>query len=118
MDGKSLRCCFTASFLKQENRKAITFLRDGENETEISYGRLDRDSNRMASRFLELGVEKSDRVILCFQKSLIFVVAHLALQKIGAICVPLNPGFKKSELDYLLQDADASLILAKPVKSG
>ena len=38
----------------------------------------------------------------------------LALQKIGAICVPLNPGFKKSEMDYLLQDADASLILTEP----
>ena len=116
MDDKSLRYCLNASFLKQEKRKAITFLRDGEIETQVSYLQLHRDSNRMACRFQELGVEKSDRVILCIQKSLIFVVAHLALQKIGAICVPLNPGFKKSEMDYLLQDADASLILAEPQK--
>jgi malonyl-CoA/methylmalonyl-CoA synthetase len=114
MGFKSLKDCFTASFLKQEKRKAITFLRDGEIETEISYPQLHRDSNRMARRFQEWGVTKTDRVILCVQKSLIFVVAHLALQKIGAICVPLNPGFKKSEMDYLLQDADASLILAEP----
>ena len=118
MDGKSLGDGFTASFLKQENKKAITFLRNGEIETEISYLQLHQDSNRMARSFQELGVAKTDRVILCIQKSLIFVIAHLALQKIGAIAVPLNPGFKKSEMDYLLQDADAKLILSEPAKEG
>ncbi len=116
MDSDSLRNCLTASFLKQEKRKAVTFLRDGEIESEISYLQLHQDSNRMALTFQELGVEKTNRVILCIQKSLIFVIAHLALQKIGAITVPLNPGFKKSEMNYLLQDADAKLILLEPDK--
>jgi malonyl-CoA/methylmalonyl-CoA synthetase len=114
MGFKSLGNCFTASFLKQDKSKAITFLRDGEIETELTYVQLHRDSNRLANTFQKMGVAKTDRVILCIQKSLIFVVAHMALQKIGAICVPLNPGFKKSEMDYLLQDADARLILAEP----
>jgi malonyl-CoA/methylmalonyl-CoA synthetase len=118
MDNQSLRDRLTASFLKQEKRKAVTFLRDGEIETEISYLQLHQDSNRMARTFQELGVAKTDRVILCIQKSLIFVIAHLALQKIGAIAVPLNPGFKKSEMAYLLQDADAKLILSEPAKEG
>ena len=116
MDSESLQDCFTASFLKQEKRKAITFVRDGEIETEISYLQLQQDSNRMARTFQELGVAKADRVILCIQKSPIFVIAHLALQKIGAIAVPLNPGFKKSELDYLLHDADPKLTLTEPDK--
>jgi malonyl-CoA/methylmalonyl-CoA synthetase len=118
MKGESLRECFSASFLKHEKRKAATFLRNGEIETEISYLQLHQDSNRMARTFQELGVAKTDRVILCIQKSLIFVIAHLALQKIGAIVVPLNPGFKKTELDYLLHDADPKLILTEPDKEG
>jgi malonyl-CoA/methylmalonyl-CoA synthetase len=118
MDSESLPDRLTALFLKQEKRKAVTFLRDGEIETEISYLQLHQDSNRMALTFQELGVEKTNRVILCIQKSLIFVIAHLALQKIGAITVPLNPGFKKSEMDYLLQDADPKLILSEPDKEG
>jgi malonyl-CoA/methylmalonyl-CoA synthetase len=116
MGGKSLGDSFTASFLKQEKKKAITFLRNGQIETELAYLQLHQDSNRMARTFQELGVEKTDRVILCIQKSLIFLIAHLALQKIGAITVPLNPGFKKAELEYLLQDADAKLILSEPDK--
>ena len=71
----------------------------------------------MAHTFQELGVQKTDRVVSCIQKSLLFVIAHLALQKIGAIFVPLNPGFKQSEIAYLLQDADAKLILAEPDKA-
>ena len=118
MDSESLGDCLTASFLKQEKKKALTFLRDGKIETEISYLQLHRDSNRMARTFQESGVVKTDRVVLCLQKSLIFVIAHLALQKIGARAVPLNPGFKKSELDYLLHDADPKLILTEPDKEG
>ncbi|NIO08023.1 MAG: AMP-binding protein, partial [Deltaproteobacteria bacterium] len=68
--------------------------------------------NRMANTFLDLGVKKGDRVILYLPKSLGFVVAHLAVQKIGAIGVPLNPGFKKSEMVYLLEDTEPKLVLS------
>jgi malonyl-CoA/methylmalonyl-CoA synthetase len=114
MESESLRDCMTASFLKQGEKKAITFLREGRIQTEISYLQLHQDSNRLAHELQKWGVQKTDRVILWIQKSLIFVMAHLALQKIGAISVPLNPGFKKSEMDYLIKDADAKLILAEP----
>jgi len=112
MAGESLRDCFVDSFLRQGEKKAICFLRGGMKETEISYLELDRSSNRMANFFLELGVKKGDRVILYLQKSVGFIVAHVAVQKIGAIAVPLNPGFKQSEMAYLLEDAEAKLVLA------
>ena len=60
--------------------------------------------------------ERADRVILFIRKSLVAVVAHFALHRIGAMAVPLNPGFKKSELEYLLGDADAGLIIVEPEK--
>jgi len=114
MSGKSLKDCFIDSFTAQGEKKAISFLREGMIETEISYKKLDQDSNRMANTFLERGVTKGDRVILFLPKSLSFVVVHLAIQKIGAIGVPLNPGFKQSEMEYLLEDTQAKLVLAGP----
>ena len=118
MSVESLGICFTKTFLACKKKPAITFLRDGKLETEISYLELHRDTNRLANAFLDRGIKKGDRVILFIQKSVVFVVAHLALQKIGALAVPLNTGFKKSELQYLLGDADAGLILAEPGKEG
>ena len=118
MSVASLGNCFNETFLACKNKTAVTFLRDGKVETELSYLELYRDTNRLANVFLDQGIKKGDRVILFIQKSMIFVVAHLALQKIGAMAVPLNTGFKESELQYLLGDADASLILADPGKEA
>ena len=111
MDGDSLKDCFMNTALNCGKKKSISFFRQGVIETELSYLELNNDSNRLANTFLDLGLKKGDRVILYLPKSLFFVVAHLALQKIGAIAVPLNPGFKKAEVSYLLQDADAKLVL-------
>ncbi|CAB5125354.1 Long-chain-fatty-acid--CoA ligase (EC [Olavius algarvensis associated proteobacterium Delta 3] len=95
---------------------AVTFLRDGRNETEVTFGQLQADVNRFANFLLDLGVKKGDRVILFIRKSLVAVTAHFALHRIGAMAVPLNPGFKKSELEYLLGDASAGLIITEPDK--
>jgi malonyl-CoA/methylmalonyl-CoA synthetase len=99
--------------LARGEKPAIKFLRDGRVETEMSYFELERDKNRMANIFQNLGVEKGDRIILLIPKSVIFVIAHLALQKLGAVAVPLNPGFKKSELEYLFEDAQARIVLSE-----
>ncbi len=112
MGGESLRDCFLDSSLIRGEKKAISFLRGGVVETELSYRELNQDSSRMANAFLEMGVGKGDRVIVYLPKSLSLIVAHLALQKIGAIAVPLNPGFKQSEMDYLCEDTEAKLVLA------
>lgn len=102
------------NFSISRNKKAISFFRGSRIETEITYEELTRDSNRMANTFRHLGVKNGDRAVLYVNKSLIFVIMHLALQKIGAISVPLNPGFKKAEMSYLLKDADPKLVLSEP----
>lgn len=106
-----LSACFEKSAQRQADKTAIVFMRGKRVETEISYRQLDRDSNRMANYFRRKGVVRGDRVVLFCEKSLVFVTAHLALQKIGAVAVPLNPGFKKMEMTYLLGDAGARLVL-------
>jgi malonyl-CoA/methylmalonyl-CoA synthetase len=109
MQGQTLKDRFSKIALEKGDTIAICFLRRGVIETEVSYHALDQDSKQLANYFIGQGVEKGDRVVLYLPKSLLFVAAHLAIQKIGAIAVPLNPGFKKSEMAYLLADADAKL---------
>jgi malonyl-CoA/methylmalonyl-CoA synthetase len=116
MDRETVKDWFESAFRQRRTKKAISFLRGGEPETALSYGELNRDTDRCANFFLASGVEKGDRVVLFLNKSLVFVVAHLALQKIGAVAVPLNPGFKPAEMAYLLDDADPKLILGDPEK--
>ena len=102
MKAESLIDLLLQSFPAHADKTAIRFLRDGGAETEMSYGNLTADSGRAANAFLAMGVARGDRVILFLDKSLFFVVAYLALLRIGAITVPLNPGFKDREVEYLL----------------
>lgn len=110
MGGETLRECFLETSSRWGEKKAISFFRNGTLETETSYQELDRDANRLAHTLLSEGVRKGDRVIFYIEKSLFFVIGHLAVQKIGAVGVPLNPGFKKSEMAYLLGDAEPRLV--------
>ncbi|OQY49833.1 MAG: hypothetical protein B6230_07465 [Desulfobacteraceae bacterium 4572_89] len=105
-------------FMKYKQKTALSFLRGDKLETRMSFQDLDLNSNKMANLFLKQGIKKSDNVVLLIDKSMIFIVAYIALQKIGAVCVPLNPGFKKSELTYLLNDAAPSLTIINPDQAG
>jgi len=114
----SMAAHFKDCFEKYSSKTAITFLRGNKIETRMTFLDLDKNSDKMADLFLQRGVKKSDNVVLLLDKSLVFVVAYIALHKIGAVSVPLNPGFKKSELTYLLNDAAPSLVLVNSDKSG
>lgn len=97
------------TFARMEHKQAITFLRDGHVETGLSFGRLDYDSDSVARSFVKMGVRKGDRAIILLPKCVDWVVAHIALQKIGAICVPLNHGFKENEVEYFFHDTQPRL---------
>jgi len=103
--------CFSDIISSHGDKTAVTFLRQGLIETEITYRELLRDTGCMADTFLEMGIKRGDRIIFYINKSLVHVVAHIAIQRIGAVSVPLNPGFKQSEMEYLVRDADAKLVV-------
>lgn len=112
MTAATLRGEFEQRFSRHRNKTAVRFYRNGWLETSLSYGQLNADSGRMARWFSGLGARQGDRIALCMEKSLLFVISHLAAQVIGAVTVPLNPGYKEEELSYLIDDADPRLILA------
>ncbi len=114
MGSSSLGQCLGEAFRGQGGKTALTFSREGRSEAEVTYEALDRETRGMASHLLDRGVRKGDRVILFCPKSLAFVFTHLALQYIGAVSVPLNPGFKKSEMAYFLDDAQPALVVCSP----
>lgn len=115
---KTLKDAMQLTATRLGDRTALSFVRQGRVETELSYRQLDQDANRVARVFLDLGVKQGDRVISFIDKSFFPVVAHLAMQKIGAVGVPLNPGFKRGEAAYLLGDAEARLALCGPAQAA
>jgi malonyl-CoA/methylmalonyl-CoA synthetase len=108
---ETLAYLFDQAALRLDGKKAILFLRKGKLESQITYLSLQQISNRVANGLAEMGLRKGDRAILFMPKSMEQVVFHLGVQKVGAISVILNPGFKKDEMDYFLKDTDSQIVI-------
>ena len=117
MENTTLIGALNVSFLKFKDKKAICFLRDGKTETEIDYRMLMEDSVKLAAHIHSFGVCRGDRVLLILPKSLFFIVSHLAIQYLGAVSVPLNPGFKEDELRFFIKDSNPVLAVTGDAES-
>ncbi len=72
---------------------------------------VDDLSDAFASGLLDLGVTAGDRVGLYLQNVPQFVIGLLATWKAGAVAVSINPMNKRRELELLLTDSGAAVLL-------
>lgn len=78
----------------------------------VSYAELDRASDAFAARLASLGVVKGEPVALFMNNCPQYLMAHFAIQKLGAIVCPCGPLNKEHELEYQLNDLQARVIIA------
>jgi long-chain acyl-CoA synthetase len=90
------------------DRSAIVFL--GER---FSFARLRNLSERFAGALMDMGVRKSDRVMIYIPNSVQWVIAFLAVQKIGAVIVPISPIYTSFEIEYMLKDSGAETVICQ-----
>ncbi|WIG16258.1 Pls/PosA family non-ribosomal peptide synthetase [Kocuria rosea] len=80
-------------------------------ETCLSYAELDARANRLARHLLQLGAGPGDRIALLFDHAVPAYTAMLAVLKIHAAYVPLDPGFPSDRIAYIVEDAEVSRVL-------
>lgn len=80
-------------------------------ERRMSYSEADERSAELARGLLANGVSKGTRVGILFPNGPDWVVAFLAVARIGAIAVPLNTFFQPRELGWMLRHADIHTLL-------
>lgn len=76
-----------------------------------TYAELDDAHRRLAGCMAAKGVARGDRVAVHLGNSTQFVIAFLAILRLGAIHVPVNPMFQAAELVHELGDAEPSLVV-------
>jgi len=97
-------------------------------DVRLTYGEIDRLSNRVANALVEMGIGHGDKVALCCPNLPFFPIVYYGIMKAGGAVVPLNVLFKPREIAYHLQDSDARAVfvfegtdelpLARNVKEG
>ncbi|XXX82738.1 amino acid adenylation domain-containing protein [Sorangium sp. So ce134] len=78
----------------------------------MTYGELDRRSNRLAHLLRARGVGRGALVGIACRPSLSLLVALLAVQKAGAAWLPLDPTLPASRLEHMVLDSSLRLLLA------
>jgi amino acid adenylation domain-containing protein len=82
-------------------------------EASLSYGELDRRSDRLAAHLRSLGVAAETWVGVCLERGLDLVVGFLAILKSGGAYVPLDPAHPRERLGLVVKDAGVEVVLTQ-----
>jgi O-succinylbenzoate-CoA ligase len=77
----------------------------------IDFRELNMRCNRVAHALRAAGVQKGDRVALLLMNGAEFIESFFAVAKIGAVNVPLNWRLVADELEFILKDSGATVLL-------
>ena len=78
----------------------------------ISYQELDLFVTKFAHALRQQGLQEGDRIVLFMPNVLEFVISYFAVQRIGAIVVPINAKFSLREVEFVMTHSEAACIIA------
>lgn len=93
-------------------RPLAPFLKWGDNGLDLSYDQINRRVNRLAHGLASLGVGHGDSVVLFMANSLEYILIWFALNKLGAIEVPINTAYLGRFLEHQVNLSKAKFIIA------
>ncbi|MGW4348130.1 amino acid adenylation domain-containing protein [Streptomyces sp. NPDC004690] len=70
----------------------------------LTYAELDQEANRLAHALIRHGVRPQDPVAVLLGRDIEMTVALFAVAKAGAVYVPMDPGYPRDRLAYMLDD--------------
>ena len=88
------------------------FLKWDDNGPEYTFAETNRKANQLAHGLQKAGLVKGDCAVLFMPNSLEYLLSCYALNKIGAIEVPINTAYKGSFLEHQVNISKAQTIIA------
>ena len=80
----------------------------------VHYEEIDDASARIAHALAAAGAKQGDRIAVQVDKCWEALALYLACLRAGFVYLPLNTAYQKSELSYLFDDAEPSVIVGRP----
>ncbi|MDI5982105.1 class I adenylate-forming enzyme family protein [Amycolatopsis magusensis] len=88
------------------DRTAVAYFDGG-----LTYAEVDRLSDGVANHLLARGFRRGDRLALILQNIPQFVLALLGAWKAGGVVVPVNPMYRRAELEHVFADAGVRAVV-------
>ena len=80
----------------------------------LTYAELDAGVDRLARALLARQIDRGDRVGIWAPNCLEWMLVQYATARIGAILVNINPAYRTHELEYVLRQSGARLLVSAP----
>jgi acyl-CoA ligase (AMP-forming) (exosortase A-associated) len=84
----------------------------------ISYAELERRAAALAGQLRAAGVAAGDRVASWLPKTVTACLLPLAVPRVGAVHVPINPVLKRAQAAHILGDSGARLLVTQESRAG
>ncbi|TKA02938.1 type I polyketide synthase [Actinacidiphila oryziradicis] len=81
----------------------------------VGYAELQVRTGRIAGHLAALGLARGDCVAIFLRNSVATIESYLAIVRAAGVGVPINPASTRAELDYLLADSGASVVITDQV---
>jgi amino acid adenylation domain-containing protein/thioester reductase-like protein len=82
-------------------------------QEQLTYQELDRRAQELAVYLQTIGVKPEVIVGICLERSLEAIIAILGILKAGGAYLPLDPAYPQQRLNYIVKDAQISIILTQ-----
>jgi fatty-acyl-CoA synthase len=106
--GLTIGQCLDRIAAAHPEREAVVSLHQ---EIRFTYSEFNHVVDRAAKALLKLGIQKGDRVAIWSTNNYEWVTAQYATAKIGAVLVNVNPAYRVHELEYVLRQSRAKVLM-------
>jgi amino acid adenylation domain-containing protein len=98
---------FEERVAKDPNRRAIVF-----EDQILTYKELNERANQLSHYMQQFHVQTEDMIGVCMPRSIEMVIALLAVMKLGAVYVPLDPNIPVHRLDFMVKDTGLKILVS------
>ncbi len=78
---------------------------------DVTYAELDQRAEHLADQLAARGIKAEDAVGICVHRSVDMVAAVLAVLKLGAVYVPIDPTYPVRRIEYMVGAGNLALLL-------
>ena len=123
MDGTTIGAVFAAAVSAHGERSFLAVPANADRDYlpagfEITYRETSARVEALAAAYRNAGFGLGHRVATLLENRPDYVLHKLALNGIGACCVPINPDLRPGEIQYLLEHSEPDLVIALAARRG
>ena len=85
----------------------------GPEDQSLTYRQLDERANQLARYLQQQGVKPDQLVAVLMDRSLEMIIALLGILKAGGAYLPLDPGYPRKRIQFMMRDAEIAVLLTQ-----